>query len=199
MSGADDMLNAVQKVFGDKPLFLLAGASDFVNEKLRELPDALNTLQSEYKEFPMKAAGALVGQAFRANLKVGELYDDLTRRGEEVVAKMRGETVVAEEDEPFVREPFMPEPVRPVAPPVVQPPKAPAKTTATAKAVEKKPAANKAAKAAAKKGVAKPAAARKVTAKRAGTAKTATKKNAGTKAAAKQPTTRRSRPTAGTP
>ena len=61
----------------------------------------------------MRAAGALVGGAFRANLKLGELYDDVTRRGEHVMTKMRGDTVYAEEDEPFVHEPYMPEPVRP--------------------------------------------------------------------------------------
>jgi len=144
MSGADDLLNAVQKVFGDKPLVLLAGASDLVNEKLRELPEALSGLQTDYKEFPMRAAGALIGQAFRANLKVGALYDDLTRRGEDVVAKMRGEIVYAEEDEPFVREPFMPEPVHP-APAAVpssakKPPRpkaAPAKKTAVKSAAQK--------------------------------------------------------------
>jgi len=144
MSGADDVLSAVQKIVGDKPLFLLAGASDLVNEKLRELPEALNSWQEEHRDVPMKAAGALVGRVFRANLKVGELYDELTRRGEEVMSKMRGEPVYAEEDEPFVREPFMPEPVhRPETAPVVQPPKAvvkkaPAKQAAASKAPAKK-------------------------------------------------------------
>jgi hypothetical protein len=150
MSGADDVLSAVQKIVGDKPLFLLAGASDLVNEKLRELPEALNSWQEEHRDVPMKAAGALVGRVFRANLKVGELYDELTRRGEEVMSKMRGEPVYAEEDEPFVREPFMPEPVhRPETAPVVQPPKAvvkkaPAKQAAASKAPAKKAPAKKA-------------------------------------------------------
>jgi len=141
MSGPDDLFDAVRKVVGDKPLYLLAGASDLVNEKLRELPDALNALQSEYRDFPIRAAGALIGQAFRANIKVGALYDDLTRRGEDVVAKRRGETVYAEEDEPFVREPFMPEPVRPPAAPMV--PVAPVvkKAAATKKAAAMKKAA----------------------------------------------------------
>jgi hypothetical protein len=153
MSGTDDVLNAVQKIVGDKPLFLLAGASDLVNEKLRELPDALNAWQEEHRDFPMKAAGALVGRAFRANLKVGELYDELTRRGEEVMSKMRGEPVYAEEDEPFIREPFMPEPVHHVdAVPVVQPPKTVAKKASAKKTVAKKaPASQQVAKAAAKK------------------------------------------------
>jgi len=150
MSGADDVLSAVQKIVGDKPLFLLAGASDLVNEKLRELPEALNSWQEEHRDVPMKAAGALVGRVFRANLKVGELYDELTRRGEEVMSKMRGEPVYAEEDEPFVREPFMPEPVhRPETAPVVQPPKtvvkqAPAKKAGASKVPAKKAPAKKA-------------------------------------------------------
>lgn len=161
MSRADDMFKAVQKAIGDKPLYLLAGASDLVNEKLRELPDTLNSLQEDYRDFPIRAAGALVGQAFRANLKVGELYDDLTRRGEQVVAKMRGEQVVPEEDEPFVREPFMPEPVRsslPVPPPASR---APAKKTAASKAAAKKTTS--------KKTVAKKTTAKKTIAKKTGT------------------------------
>lgn len=154
MTAPDDFLSAMQKVLGGKPLFLLAGAGDLVTEKLRELPDALNSLQSEYKDYPMKAAGAMIGQAFRANLKVGELYDELTRRGEEVVAKMRGEPVFDEEDEPFLREPFMPEPVRRTATaPTAHTPAAPAKKAARKAAPAKKTAAKKAAakKTAAKK------------------------------------------------
>jgi hypothetical protein len=144
MTAPDDFLSAMQKVLGGKPLFLLAGAGDLVTEKLRELPEALNSLQSEYKDFPMKAAGAMIGQAFRANLKVGELYDELTRRGEEVVAKMRGEEVFDEEDEPFLREPFMPEPVhRTAAEPAAHAPAAPAKKTAAKKTAAKKTAAKK--------------------------------------------------------
>ena len=182
MSGADDVLSAVQKIVGDKPLFLLAGASDLVNEKLRELPEALNSWQEEHRDVPMKAAGALVGRVFRANLKVGELYDELTRRGEEVMSKMRGEPVYAEEDEPFVREPFMPEPVhRPETAPVVQPPKAvvkqaPAKPAAASKAPAKK--------APDKKAPAKKAPAKNAPAKNAG-ATTAEATNAAKKAATK--------------
>ena len=110
MSRADDLLSNMQKAVGDKPLLLLVGAGDLVSSKLRELPDALNAWQEENRDFPMRAAGALIGSAFRANLKVGELYDELLRRGHDV---MRGDDAVAEEDEPFVHEPFMPEPVRP--------------------------------------------------------------------------------------
>jgi hypothetical protein len=112
MSRADDLLSSVQKAVGDGPLQLLVGVGDLVSEKLRELPDAVTTWQEENRDFPMRAAGALIGSAFRANLKVGELYDDLTRRGQEVMTRMRGDDVFAEEDEPFVHEPFMPEPVR---------------------------------------------------------------------------------------
>jgi hypothetical protein len=153
MSTVDDFFNAARRVVGDKPLFLLAGAGDLVNEKLRDLPTTLTSMQEEYRDVPMKAAGNLVGQVFRANLKLGELYDDLTRRGEDVVAKMRGEPVYDDGDEPFVREPYLPEPVHKVAQPPAAPPtkvvakkasakKAPAKKTASAKkaAVKKAPA-----------------------------------------------------------
>jgi len=111
MSRADDLLSSVQKAVGDRPLQLLVGVGDLVSEKLRELPDAVTTWQEENRDFPLRAAGALIGSAFRANLKVGELYDELTRRGQDVMTKMRGDEVFAEEDEPFVHEPFMPPPV----------------------------------------------------------------------------------------
>jgi hypothetical protein len=161
MSAADDILNAARRVVGDKPVFLLAGASDLVNEKLRDLPSKLNSLQDEYRDVPMKAAGNLVGQMFRANLKLGELYDDLTRRGEDVVAKMRGEPVYDDGDEPFVREPYLPEPLHPVAqPPAVPPTKTVAKKAPAKKAPAKKTPAKKtpAKKAAAKSAAAKKAA-----------------------------------------
>jgi hypothetical protein len=161
MSRADDLLSSVQKAVGDRPLQLLVGVGDLVSEKLRELPDAVTTWQEENRDFPMRAAGALIGSAFRANLKVGELYDELTRRGQDVMTKMRGEEVVAEEDEPFVHEPFMPDPVRRVT----------AKKPATKKAATKS-AANK-------------AGANKAGAKKAATKKAATKKAATKKAAAK--------------
>ena len=142
MSRTDDLLNSVQKAVGDRPLQLLVGVGDLVSEKLRELPDAVTTWQEENRDFPMRAAGVLIGSAFRANLKVGELYDELTRRGQDVMTKMRGDEVVAEEDEPFVHEPFMPEPVRRLAP---------KKTSHAAAKSAKKPAKKASTKAAGKK------------------------------------------------
>jgi hypothetical protein len=159
MSRTDDLFNTVQKAVGDGPLQLLVGVGDLVSEKLRELPEAVTTWQGENRDFPMRAAGALIGSAFRANLKVGELYDELTRRGQDVMTKMRGDEVVAEEDEPFVHEPFMPEPVRRLPPPKTSAKKAAKKAAtkastkkvATKKAPTKKAAAKVGAKAAAKK------------------------------------------------
>ncbi len=113
MSRTDDLLTNLQRAVGDKPFVLLAGAGDLLTEKLRELPEVVTAWQAENRDFPLRAAGVLIGSAFRANLKLGELYDEVTRRGEEVMTKMRGETVYAEEDEPFVHEPYMPEPVHP--------------------------------------------------------------------------------------
>jgi hypothetical protein len=157
MSRTDDLFNTVQKAVGDGPLQLLVGVGDLVSEKLRELPEAVTTWQEENRDFPMRAAGALIGSAFRANLKVGELYDELTRRGQDVMTKMRGDEVVAEEDEPFVHEPFMPEPVR----------RLPPTKTAGAKSAKKpaKKAATKAAKAATNKAATKKAATTKAAAK----------------------------------
>ena len=166
MSRTDDLLNSVQKAVGDRPLQLLVGMGDLVSEKLRELPDAVTTWQEENRDFPMRAAGLLIGSAFRANLKVGELYDELTRRGQDVMTKMRGDEVVAEEDEPFVHEPFMPEPVRRL------PPK---KTSHAAAKSAKKPAKKASTKAATKKVATKKAAAKKVAAKKAPAKKAAAK------------------------
>jgi hypothetical protein len=177
MSRADDLLSSIQKAVGDTPVLLLAGAGDLVSEKLRELPDAVSAWQAENRDFPMRAAGALIGSAFRANLRVGELYDELTRRGEDVLTKMRGDEVVAEEDEPFLHEPFMPEPVRP-------PSHAAAKKSAEKKSATKKSATKKSA---AKKSAAKSTSMKSAT-KRAATkssTKNATKKSATKKSAAK--------------
>jgi hypothetical protein len=176
MTFADDVLNSIQKAVGDRPVLLIAGASDLVTEKLRELPDAVTAWQAENRDFPIRAASALIGSAFRANLRVGELYDELTRRGEDVITKMRGEEVVAEEDEPFVHEPFMPEPVRPPAhTPKVN---ATAKASATKKMTPKKNGTKNAAtkKTAPKKNGTKNAATKKTTTKK--TAKSVTKKTA---------------------
>lgn len=188
MSGSGDLFDAVRKVVGDKPLYLLAGASDLLNEKLRELPDAVNAWQAEHRDAPIRAASTLVGQAFKANLKVGALYDDLTRRGEQVVAKMRGEPVYDEEDEPFVHEPFMPEPVH--AAPVAVPDDG---ETAVEKPAAKKPPAVKAPRQPGKKAPAKTMA-RKATAK-----KTTTKESTSSaKAAGAAKSTRASKATKST-
>jgi len=156
MSRADDLLTSLQRAVGDKPFVLLAGAGDLVTEKLRELPEVVTAWQAENRDFPLRAAGALVGSAFRANLKLGELYDDVTRRGEEVMTKMRGETVYAEEDEPFVHEPYMPEPLHPH----MAGSRGPAAKKTAKKAAAKKTAA--------KKTAAKKTAAKKTAAKKAG-------------------------------
>jgi hypothetical protein len=162
MSRTDDLLNSVQKAVGDRPLQLLVGVGDLVSEKLRELPDAVTTWQEENRDFPMRAAGVLIGSAFRANLKVGELYDELTRRGQDVMTKMRGDEVLAEEDEPFVHEPFMPEPVRRLDTNTTGP--------KSAKKPAKKAAKTASTKKAAKKAATKKAATKKAAAKRAASA-----------------------------
>lgn len=180
MSRADDLLNSVQKAVGDGPLQLIVGVGDLVSEKLRELPEVVTTWQEENRDFPMRAASILIGSAFRANLKVGELYDELTRRGQDVMTKMRGEDVVAEEDEPFVHEPFMPEPVRRLAPKTSHAKRAEASMTSAAKT-----AGAKSAKKSAKKTSTKAAT------KRVATTKAPAKKAAGkvgAKAAAKKST-----------
>ena len=189
MSRADDLFSSMQKAVGDRPLELLVGVGDLVSEKLRELPDAVTTWQEENRDFPMRAAGALIGSAFRANLKVGELYDELTRRGQDVMTKMRGEDVFPEEDEPFVHEPFMPEPVRHVDAFGGRTTKAAtSKKSAASKKSATKAASKKAATKATKNTATKNAPTKKTknaAATKAATKKTATKKTATKKAAAK--------------
>ena len=169
MSRIDDLLKAVQDAVGETPVYLLAGAGDLAAEKLRELPQSIEA----YRDLPMRAAGAVVGGAFKANLRIGQLFDELTARGHDVVEQLRGNEVVLEEDEPFVREPFMPEPVRPPAasspkPAAAPPPKKAAATKATA--AKKSTAAKKTAatKTTAKKATAKKATAKKVAPRAAG-------------------------------
>lgn len=190
MSRADDLLNSVQKAVGDGPLQLIVGVGDLVSEKLRELPEAVTTWQEENRDFPMRAAGVLIGSAFRANLKVGELYDELTRRGQDVMTKMRGEDVVAEEDEPFVHEPFMPEPVRRLAPKTSHAKGADASMTSATKTAGAKSAKKSAKKTSAKttstKAATKKVATKKVATNKVATNKVATKKVATKKAPAKQ-------------
>ena len=183
MSRTDDLLNSVQKAVGEGPLQLLVGVGDLVSEKLRELPDAVTTWQEENRDFPMRAAGVLIGSAFRANLKVGELYDELTRRGQDVMTKMRGDDVVAEEDEPFVHEPFMPEPVRRLPPTAAAKSAKKPATEASAKAATKK-----SAKKASTKSATKKTATKKTTTQKAPTKKLAAKKAAAKKVAAKKAT-----------
>jgi hypothetical protein len=185
MTFADDVLNSIQKAVGDRPVLLLAGASDLVTEKLRELPDAVTAWQAENRDFPIRAASALIGSAFRANLRVGELYDELTRRGEDVITKMRGEEVFAEEDEPFVHEPFMPEPVRPPEHSATHPSGANPPSPSSAKATSKRKTSPNGKVAAGKKvnATAKASATKKTTPKTNGTKNAATKKTATKKTA----------------
>jgi hypothetical protein len=183
MSRADDLLSSIQKAVGDAPVLLLAGAGDLVSEKLRELSDAVSAWQAENRDFPMRAAGALIGSAFRANLRVGELYDELTRRGEDVLTKMRGDEVFAEEDEPFLHEPFMPEPVRP-------PSHAAAKKSAAKKSAAKRTSMKSSTKGAATKGAATKGAATKGAATKGAAKKSAAKKSAAKKSAAKKSSTK---------
>jgi hypothetical protein len=185
MTFADDVLNSIQKAVGDRPVLLIAGASDLVTEKLRELPDAVSAWQAENRDFPIRAASALIGSAFRANLRVGELYDEITRRGEDVMTKMRGEDVVAEEDEPFVHEPFMPEPVRP--------PTHNAKLSSPSGKAASKKAAPKGGAGAGKKATAtaKASATKETTTKKTATKNAATKNAAAKKTATRKASTRK--------
>lgn len=116
MSGRDDLLRRLRQTLGDQPTYVLAGAADLIAEQTRrivgQLPTSLEEIQARSREVPLRAAGALVGNAARFTLRFGQLYDELTRRGRRVVdGTAPVDETAADDEEPFVREPFMPEPL----------------------------------------------------------------------------------------
>ncbi|MEV4016740.1 hypothetical protein AB0J35_40200 [Nonomuraea angiospora] len=106
----------VKKLTESKPFYAVAGVGDFAVEKLRELPDQLQKLQSRRteltkdlpemarvyagkaesfaKEFPEKARGYADQLAGRAT----EAYEDFATRGRRVVSKTSGDVALELEE-----------------------------------------------------------------------------------------------------
>ncbi|MBE1589801.1 hypothetical protein ACFPOI_10500 [Nonomuraea angiospora] len=102
----------VKKLTESKPFYAVAGVGDFAVEKLRELPEQLQKLQSRRteltkdlpemarvyagkaesfaKEFPEKARGYADQLAGRAT----EAYEDFATRGRRVVSKTSGDAAL---------------------------------------------------------------------------------------------------------
>ncbi|MEV4171978.1 hypothetical protein [Nonomuraea sp. NPDC049709] len=122
----------VKKLTESKPFYAVAGAGDYAVEKLRELPEQLQRLQSrrydlakdlpvkarEYadkaegiaREFPEKARE----YADQLTHKATEVYEDFATRGRKVVSKASGEAALELEEVSEAAEPPVAEPVQPV-------------------------------------------------------------------------------------
>jgi ElaB/YqjD/DUF883 family membrane-anchored ribosome-binding protein len=120
----------VKKLTDSKPFYALAGAGDYAVEKLRELPEQLQKLQSrrpeiakdlpektrEYadkaegfvREFPDKARE----YADQLSHKATEVYEDFASRGRKVVSKTSGEAALELEEVSEAAEPPVAEPVK---------------------------------------------------------------------------------------
>ncbi|MFC5822642.1 hypothetical protein [Nonomuraea insulae] len=120
----------VKKLTESKPFYAVAGVGDYAVEKLRELPEQLQRLQSrrgelgkdlpekarEYadkaegfaREFPEKAReyADLLGH------KATEVYEDFATRGRKVVSKTTGEAALELEEVSEAAEPPVAEPVK---------------------------------------------------------------------------------------
>ncbi|MGW0807591.1 hypothetical protein [Nonomuraea sp. NPDC002799] len=122
----------VKKLTDSKPFYVVAGVGDYAVEKLRELPEQLQKLQSRRtelakdlperartyadkaegfaREFPEKARdyADLLGH------KATEVYEDFATRGRRVVSQATGEAALELEELSEAAEPAVAEPVQPV-------------------------------------------------------------------------------------
>ncbi|GAA2690092.1 MULTISPECIES: hypothetical protein [Nonomuraea] len=130
----------VKKLTESKPFYAVAGAGDFAVEKLRELPEQLQKLQSRRtditKDLPVKArevrtkAEELAREfpekarvyADQLGSKATEFYEEFATRGRKVVSKVSGEAALELEEVSEAAEP-------PVATPVKKTTRAPRATT----------------------------------------------------------------------
>ncbi|MEV0383322.1 hypothetical protein [Nonomuraea sp. NPDC050643] len=132
----------VKKLTESKPFYAVAGVGDFAVEKLRELPEQLQRLQTRRydlaKDLPVKAreyadkAEGIAREfpekarvyADQITLKATEVYEDFATRGRKVVSKASGEAALELEEVSVAAEPPVAEPVEPVKKPRTTKPKA---------------------------------------------------------------------------
>ncbi|MEV0581445.1 hypothetical protein [Nonomuraea sp. NPDC050310] len=120
----------VKKLTETKPFYAVAGAGDFVVEKLRELPAQLQKLSSadlarELPERTRTAAGKAEeivrdlpvkarGYADLIGVRATEVYEASVNRGRKVVSRVSGEAALELEEVSTAAEPPVAEPVQPV-------------------------------------------------------------------------------------
>lgn len=120
----------VKKLTESKPFYAVAGAGDFAVEKLRELPEQLQKLQSRRtditKDLPVKArevrtkAEELAREfpekarvyADQLGSKATEFYEEFATRGRKVVSKVSGEAALELEEVSEAAEPAVATPVK---------------------------------------------------------------------------------------
>ncbi|WP_327087813.1 hypothetical protein OIE66_36685 [Nonomuraea sp. NBC_01738] len=119
----------VKKLTESKPFYAVAGAGDYAVEKLRELPEQIQKLQSrrdELKDLPEKArsyAGKAEGfakefpgkareYADQLGHKATEVYEEFASRGRKVVSKASGEAALELEEVSEAAEPPVATPVK---------------------------------------------------------------------------------------
>ncbi|MEU7003520.1 hypothetical protein [Nonomuraea sp. NPDC046570] len=116
----------VKKLTESKPFYAVAGAGDYAVEKLRELPEQLQKLQSRRTEiaqdarsyadkaegiarvFPEKAREYAGQLSHRAT----EVYEEFASRGRKVVSKVSGEAALELEEVSVAAEPPVATPVK---------------------------------------------------------------------------------------
>ncbi|MBF8189985.1 hypothetical protein ITP53_30520 [Nonomuraea sp. K274] len=120
----------VKKLTESKPFYAVAGAGDYAVEKLRELPEQLQKLQTRRtdlaKDLPVRAreyAGKAEGfarefperareYADQLGHKATEVYEDFATRGRKVVSKTTGEAALELEEMSETAEPPVAKPVK---------------------------------------------------------------------------------------
>ncbi|GAA3127111.1 hypothetical protein [Nonomuraea salmonea] len=125
----------VKKLTESKPFYAVAGVGDFAVEKLRELPEQLQKLQSrrydlakdlpvKAREYADKAEGIARELPEKARTyadtlthKATEVYDEFATRGRRVVSKTTGEAALELEEVSVAAEPPVAEPVEPAKKP----------------------------------------------------------------------------------
>ncbi|MFG1696734.1 hypothetical protein [Nonomuraea sp. NPDC049309] len=125
----------VKKLTESKPFYAVAGVGDYAVEKLRELPEHLQKLQSRRfelaKELPVKArqyadkAEGIARElpekartyADQLTHKASEVYEEFATRGRRVVSKTTGEAALELEEVSVAAEPPAAEPVKPARKP----------------------------------------------------------------------------------
>jgi Tfp pilus assembly protein FimV len=84
------------KLRDNKAFYAAAGASDLAAKKLREVPDRVNKLQSDFKEMQVKVdakdfPGAAVAYVTHVGTRAVEIFDELAERGKQVVNRVATE------------------------------------------------------------------------------------------------------------